>query len=159
MTETTSAAEALYRFFGTFPGFDDAHPLGFEAELPPRRRLPGTGEDGTAAREPSLGDGGFSAVFSMEPTLTWVRRYIHGGGCVRGACTVSARGSDADGRQRREMAAFFSALADYVTEQGKRYSVGDRVYTVTPAAHPARLRLTEDGAVWELRCSVEITDQ
>ena len=111
------------------------------------------GEDGT-----SWNNGGFSAVFSMEPTLTWVRRYIHGGGCVRGACTVSARCADTDGRQRLDMAAFFASLADYVKERGKRYIAGDRVYTVTPAAHPARLRLTADGAVWELRCSVEITE-
>lgn len=146
MTEAASAAEALYRFFCAFSGFDGAHPLGFEAEMP-------------LAHKASPHKGGFSAVFSMEPTLTWVRRYVHGGGCVRGACTVSARVPDADGRQRRETAAFFSALAEYVSAQGKRYVVGDRVYTVRPAAHPARLRLTEDGAVWELRCSVEITSQ
>ena len=153
MTEASSAAEALYRFFCAFSGFDGEHPLGFEAELPPHRSLSGMGEDGT-----SWNNGGFSAVFSMEPTLTWVRRYIHGGGCVRGACTVSARCADTDGRQRLDMAAFFASLADYVKERGKRYTAGNRVYTVTPAAYPARLRLTADGAVWELRCSVEISE-
>ena len=155
MTEERTAAEVLYRFFCAFSGFDEAHPLGFEAELPPpRTEITGAdaGVSGTTAAR------AFSAVFSMEPTLHRVRRYIHGGCWVRTACTVSVRGSDSDGRQRREMASFFASLADYVTEYGAQYTAGTRVYRITPAAHPARVRLTADGAVWELRCSVEITE-
>ena len=61
-------------------------------------------------------------------------------------------------KQRQETAAFFSALADYVRQHGTRVVDGDRVFGIRPAAHPARLRLTEDGAVWELRCAVEMTE-
>lgn len=147
-TEATSAAEALYRFFSGFAGFDGTHTLGFEGERPPDRA-----SNGTLAPKAHL-----SAVFVMEPVLNVVRRYIHGGGTVRGACTVSARVYDADTAQRMETAAFFSALAAYVREHGAHYTDGDRVYTIRPAAHPARLYLTGDGAVWELRCSVEITE-
>ena len=147
-TEATSAAEALYRFFSGFEGFDGTHTLGFEGERPPSRL-----SDGTQTPKAHL-----SAVFSMEPVLHMVRRYIHGGGCVRGACTVSARVHDADTAQRMETAAFFSALAAYVREYGAAYADGARVYTVRPAAHPARLRLSADGAIWELRCTFEINE-
>ena len=145
--QTNSAAESLYRFFAAFEGFDDAHPLGFEAEL----RTARTGERTTA---PTV----CAAVFSMEPTLTQVRKYIHGGRTVRGGCTVSARVRDDDGGQRRETAAFFEALAAYVYKNGARYTDGARVFVIRPAAQPARLRLTPDGAVWELRCSTEMTE-
>jgi len=147
-TETTPAAEALYRFFAGFAGFDDTHTIGFEAEIPPSRQ-----PDGTAAPKAVL-----SAVFSMEPVLTQVRRYIHGGGCVRGACTVSARVHDADLAGRLETAAFFEALSDYVRAHGAHYVDGSRVFVIRAAAHPARIALTGDGAVWELRCSVEISE-
>ncbi len=147
-TEATSAAEALYRFFSGFSGFDGTHTLGFEGELPPSRQT-----DGTQTPKARM-----SAVFSMEPVLTQVRRYIHGGGCVRGACTISARVHDTDAAVRLETATFFTALAEYVGARGAHYTDGDRVFVIRPAAHPARLRLTDDGAVWELRCSVEITE-
>ena len=149
MTETTSAAEALYRFFGTFPGFDDAHPLGFEAEVPGvRRDLPGSDADAPI--------GEMAAVFMMEPTLTRVRQYVNGGGVVRGACTVSGRVREDDGAKRRETAAFFASLAEYVQKYGEWYEDSGRVFTIRPAAHLVRVMMTSDGAVWELRCTAEI---
>ena len=144
-----STAESLYRFFAAFEGFDASHPLGFEAELVSPRCV---------GAEERTADAVCAAVFSMEPTLTQVRRYIHGGGTVRGACTVSVRASDTDGAVRRETAAFFAALSDYVREHGCGYDDGVRVFVIRPAAHPTRLRLTDDGAVWELRFSVEIQE-
>ena len=100
-----------------------------------------------------------AAVFMMEPTLTRTRRYINGGGTVRGACTVSVRVREYDGAKRHETAAFFAALAAYVRECGTRYEDGGEVYVVRPAANPARLHLQADGAVWELRCSVEVYEK
>lgn len=147
-TETTPAAESLYRFFAGFTGFDGTHTLGFEAEVPPSRQ-----PDGTMAPTAVL-----SAVFSMEPVLTQVRRYIHGGGSVRGACTVSARVRDTDTAGRLETAAFFEALSDYTRAYGAHYTDGNRVFVIRPAAHPARIALTGDDAVWELRCAVEISE-
>ncbi len=147
-TETMPAAEALYRFFAGFAGFDDTHTIGFEAEIPPPRRQDGQRTPGAV----------LSAVFSMEPVLTQVRRYIHGGGSVRGACTVSARVRDADTAHRLDAAAFFAALSDYVRTHGAHHTDGARVFVIRPAAHPARVLLTDDGAVWELRCTVEITE-
>lgn len=145
-----SAADALFRFFTAFPGFDEAHPLGFEAEMPGERYAVtgrGCGIDG---------GGVMAAVFRMEPTLTQVRRYINGGGISRGACTVLGRVRDEDAAGRREAVSFFSALAEYVRLSGERYEDGGRVFVIRPAAHPARVMLTADGAVWELRCAVEI---
>lgn len=138
-----AVAEALYRFFAAFDGFDAAHPLGFEAEAL-------TADSGAAE---------MAAVFIMEPTLTRVRRYINGGGTVRGACTVSGRVREYDGAKRHETAAFFASLAAYVRECGARYEDGGEVYVIRPAANPARLHLQADGAVWELRCSVEIYEK
>lgn len=154
-TQTADAAVsgALYRFFAAFTGFDAAHSLGYEAEVPEVRGEMGgfgCGADSTAAE--------MAAVFTMEPTLTRVRRYINGGGTLRGACTVTGRVRDDDAQKRRETAAFFGALAAYIQKAGARYVDGERVYVIRPAAHPARLRLTGDGAVWELRCSVEFND-
>jgi hypothetical protein len=154
MTEASSAAESIYRFFAAFEGFDEAHPLGFEAEVMMPRPRCTSGRLGTDDRAAPL----CAAVFSMEPVLTDVRRYIHGGRTLRGACTVSGRVRDDDAKQRQETAAFFSALADYVRQHGTRVVDGDRVFGIRPAAHPARLRLTEDGAAWELRCAVEMTE-
>jgi len=147
MTEASSAAESIYRFFAAVEGFDETHPLGFEAEVMMPRRM--CADSGAVV---------CAAVFSMEPALTQVRRYIHGGGTLRGACTVSGRVRDDDAKQRHETAAFFASLSDYVKQYGNRVVDGDRVFVIRPAAHPARLRLTEDGAVWELRCTVEITE-
>lgn len=152
MTEASSAAESIYRFFAAFEGFDEAHPLGFEAEVRMPRPLCTSGGYGTDDRAVPV----CAAVFSMEPVLTEVRRYIHGGRTLRGGCTVSGRVRDEDAKQRYETASFFSSLADYVRQHGERYADGDRVFVIRPAAHPARLRLTGDGAVWELRCTVEI---
>ena len=149
MTEQTkrdTVSEALYRFFAAFDGFDASHPLGFEAEVP-------------AARNGVSDAAEMAAVFTMEPALTYVRRYINGGGQVRGACTVSGRVREYDGAKRHETAAFFAALTEYVRDCGKRYEDGGRVYVIRPAAHPAWLRLHADGAVWELRCSVEIFEK
>ena len=157
MTKASTAAEAIYRFFAAFEGFDELHPLGFEAEVMQPRRMCGN----STAVNNGIGSGGAvvcAAVFSMAPELTRVRRYIHGGGTLRGACSVSGRVRDDDAEQRHETAAFFAALSDYVKQYGKRVVDGDRVFVVRPAAHPARLRLTEDGALWELRCTVELTE-
>lgn len=150
MTDGVSAAEALYRFFAAFDGFDASHPLGFEAETVPGRQGFAQGD----VRVPMQ----CAAVFSMEPTLTQVRRYIHGGRTVRGGCTVSGRVREDGSASRHETAAFFESLADYVREHGARYVDGGRVFSIRVAAHPARLRLTADGAVWELRCAVEMSE-
>lgn len=147
-----SAADALYRFFAAFPGFDEAHPLGFEAEVPGvQYAVFGQGCSVDGGRE-------MAAVFRMEPTLAQIRRYINGGGTLRGACTVLGRMRDEDAAGRREAASFFSALAEYVRLAGERFEDGGRVFVIRPAAHPARVMLTADGAVWELRCAVEIRE-
>ena len=45
MTEASSAAESIYRFFAAFEGFDEAHPLGFEAEVMMPRPGPAAAAD------------------------------------------------------------------------------------------------------------------
>lgn len=147
--DETTAAEALYRFFAAFEGFDSSHPLGFEAEVPGvRRDLSDVGGNAPTTE--------LTAMFMMEPTLSRIRQYVNGGGVVRGACTVSGRVREDDGAKRHETAAFFASLAEYVQTYGERYEDGGRVYVIRPAAHPVRVRLTSDGAVWELRCTAEI---
>ncbi len=147
-----SAAEALYRFFAAFDGFDARHPLGFEVEVPGERRdLSGVGIGAPTAE--------MAAVFSMEPMLTRVRQYVNGGVIVRGACTVSGRVHENDGAKQHETAAFFASLAAYVRTYGERFEDGGRIYVIRPAAHPVRVMMTSDGAVWELRCTAEIYEK
>lgn len=147
-----TVAEALYRFFSAFDGFDTSHPLGFEAEVPEARQgLHGSIGDASTAD--------MAAVFTMEPTLTRVRQYVNGGGVIRGGCTVSGRVRENDSAKRHETAAFFASLAAYVRTYGERFADGGRIYVVRPAAHPVRVRMTQDGAVWELRCTAEIYEK
>ena len=139
--DTDVAAELLYRFFCTFPGFSDAVPLGFEAEAAGR-----TG----------------GAVFAMEPVRSDGRRYINGGGRSVGSCVINRRVPDADTLCRLELAAWFSALETYVRVHGNLRG-GDvasaQVLRVRPSSSAARLRMTRDGAVWEMRFSVEIYER
>ena len=132
------AAVSLYRFFAAFAGFDAACPLGFEAEC--------------------TGDAG-GAVFFMEPTPYGVDRYINGSRHIRTSCTVRCRVSDDDTRTRKKTASFFAALTAYITDAGGAYTDGVREYRIRPAAYPARIRVEDGGAVWELRCQVEIREK
>ena len=147
-----TAAEALYRFFAAFDGFDAQHPLGFEAESPGERQdLSGVGIGSPAAE--------MASVFTMEPMLTRVRQYVNGSEVIRGACTVSGRVRENDGAKRHETAAFFSSLAAYVRTYGECFEDDGRIYVIRPAAHPVRVMMTSDGAVWELRCTAEIYEK
>lgn len=131
------AAVSLYRFFAAFTGFDASCPLGYESG--------GTGVTG-------------GAVFFMDPTPYREGRYINGSRIVRTSCTVRCCVSDDDTRTRRRTASFFAALTDYITDAGGTYTDGARTFCIRPAAYPARIRLSEGGAVWELRCQVEIRE-
>ncbi|MBQ7982113.1 MAG: hypothetical protein IJ302_00975 [Clostridia bacterium] len=139
--DTGVTAELLYRFFCAFPGISETVPLGFEAEAA-----------GTAG----------GAVFAMEPARSDGRRYINGGGRSVGSCVISRRVPDADTVRRLELAAWFSALETYVRVHGNLRE-GDpasaQVLRVRPSSSAARLRMTRDGAVWELRFSVEIYER
>lgn len=131
------AAVSLYRFFAAFAGFDAAHPLGFEAM--------------------AAGSGG-SAAFYMEPAPLQLHRYINGAGRIGTACIVRCLLPDDDTRTRRRTAAFFAALNDYIGAAGGCHTDGTRHFRIRPVAYPARTRLEGGGAVWELRCRVEISE-
>lgn len=135
---TGTTAQVLYRFFCCYEGFGDRVPLGFEAASP--------------------GDG---AVFSVEPSLVYRKKYINGGGMMRGVCSVTLPARDNDRAARVRAAAFLEALSDYAAENGKRItddSMPGEVIRVYPVSSPARLRTTADGAVWELTFAFEKTN-
>ena len=149
-----SAADTLYRFFAAFEGFDDALQLDFEDERYPARSpaaedtVPRTGG---IVRAPIA-----AAVFSMEPGLSGVRRYIHGGTTYVCTCAIRARVYDADTDARRRTAAFFDALAAYAVRAGQTFEAEGRTYRIRLSGHPARIALHADGAVWELQFRVEL---
>ncbi|MBO5649452.1 MAG: hypothetical protein J6S76_06010 [Clostridia bacterium] len=129
------AAVVLYRFFCTFPGFGEVCPLGFEGQA-----------------------GKCGAVFSMEPLRNSRRRYINGGEMYTAACTISRCVQDMDGAHRLRLTEWFSSLSAYAEVYGKALSGdgGGLIERVRPASVPARLRMTADGAVWEMRFFAEI---
>ena len=152
--KNTSVAESLYRFFAAFEGFDASHPLGFEGELPSPR--------GFCQSEYHIQRNGHpvacTAVFSMDPTMKVVRRYIHGVRTLRGTCSISCFKTYEDMTTSLETAMFFDAFGDYIRTNGKNYTDGDRVYRICPDTLPSRAHITPGGVMWEIRCSVEMRE-